>query len=182
MSLCIDVQGLTKRYAHQTILENVSVRVEQGERVIIQGPSGVGKSTFLRCLTMLEPFQAGQIQVGDLTVAPGMDERKHHDVIVSLRRQLGFVFQFFNLFPHMTVLDNLTLGPIQVLKESRSVAEDRARELLRRVGLEPRAGSFPGALSGGQQQRVGIARALAMRPRALLLDEPTSSLDPSMKA
>jgi len=181
MSLCIETRNLTKRFGVHTIIENLSLRIEQGERVIFQGPSGIGKSTFLRCLTYLEPFQEGLVHVGDITVTAGMDEDRHHDKIVALRQQLGFVFQFFNLFPHLTVLENLTLAPIKVLGYSVEEARSQAAALLKRVDLEAKASLYPHALSGGQQQRVGIARALAMKPKALLLDEPTSSLDPTMK-
>ncbi len=181
MTPLIDVRHLTKRFGSTTIVSDINLQVAAGERVILQGPSGVGKSTFLRCLTYLEPFQEGEIQVGGLTLKPGMDEQKDHALMVAIRQQLGFVFQFFNLFPHLTVIDNLTLVPVKVLghkpEEARKVAED----LLLRVGLTDKAGVLPPALSGGQQQRVGIARALAMHPTALLLDEPTSALDPEMK-
>jgi ABC-type polar amino acid transport system ATPase subunit len=181
MSLCIETQNLTKRFGSHEVVSGLSIKIEEGERVIFQGPSGVGKSTFLRCLTYLEPFQGGQVRVGDLTLEADMDERRHHRMIVSLRQQLGFVFQFFTLFPHLTVLENLTLGPVKVLGTPPEQARDAALRLLKRVDLEGKSGSYPAMLSGGQQQRIGILRALAMRPKALLLDEPTSSLDPEMK-
>ncbi len=181
MSLCIEVHQLTKFYKDHCVIKALNLHVDQGEVVVFRGPSGVGKSTFLRCLTYLEPFQEGSVQVGELTVRAGMDIRKERATIRSVRQQLGFVFQFFNLFPHLTVLENLTLGPVRVLNRSKEEVKEEAMQLLKRVGLEHKASAFPQALSGGQRQRVGIARALAMRPRAILFDEPTSSLDPEMK-
>jgi len=181
MSLCIEVNNLTKRFGDHEVISGLNLRIAESERVVFQGPSGVGKSTFLRCLTYLEPFQAGQVKVGSLVLEAGLDERKNHDLIVSLRQQLGFVFQFFHLFPHLTVMENLILGPVKVLSVPVEVAREEAMKLLRRVGLEQKVDAYPHALSGGQQQRVGIARALAMHPRAILFDEPTSSLDPAMK-
>ena len=182
MSLCINVQNLTKKYGDHLIIEDLSLTVQEREVAIFQGPSGVGKSTFLRCLTYLEPFQSGHVRVGDLDLHAGMDERRNHQTIRAVREQLGFVFQFFNLFPHLTVLQNLMIGPIKVLEKTEDEAREEGVRLLKRVGLEAKAGLYPHALSGGQQQRVGIARALAMRPKAILFDEPTSSLDPEMKA
>jgi ABC-type polar amino acid transport system ATPase subunit len=181
MSLCIRVEGLTKYYKDHLVVDDLSIAVEEGEVVIFQGPSGVGKSTFLRCLTYLEPFQKGIVRVGDLELKAGMDLRKDYPTIQLVREQLGFVFQFFNLFPHLSVLQNLTLGPTKVLNLPEEKAREEALQLLRRVGLEHKADAHPASLSGGQQQRVGIARALAMHPKAVLFDEPTSSLDPAMK-
>lgn len=181
MSLCIRVENLSKYYKDHLIIDNLSLSIEEGELVVFQGPSGIGKSTFLRCLTFLEPFQKGRVTVGDLTIHANMDMVKERAMIQSLRKSLGFVFQFFNLFPHLTVLENLTLGPVKVLMESSRKARENSMNLLRRVGLEHKAEAYPGALSGGQRQRVAIARALAMHPRAILFDEPTSSLDPEMK-
>jgi ABC-type polar amino acid transport system ATPase subunit len=181
MSLCIDVQGLSKSYKDNLVVENLSLKVQEGEIVVFKGPSGVGKSTFLRCLTYLEPFQQGLVRVGDWTLRAGMDERGEQKTITMIREQLGFVFQFFNLFPHLTVLQNLTLGPVKVLGKPVEEAEADAMALLKRVGLAEKARLFPHTLSGGQKQRVGIARALAMKPKAVLFDEPTSSLDPEMK-
>jgi len=177
----IEVEGLSKRFGTHEVISDLSLKIDEGERVIFQGPSGIGKSTFLRCLTYLEPFQAGIIKVGNLTVRPDLDEYKDHERIVSLRQQLGFVFQFFNLFPHLTVMENLMLGPVKVLGRREEEARGQALRLLERVGLKEKAQAYPAALSGGQQQRVGIARALAMRPKAILFDEPTSALDPEMK-
>jgi len=177
----IEVNGLTKRFKNHTVIDGLTLSIAEREIVIFQGPSGVGKSTFLRCLTYLEPFQEGEVRVGAHSLTPGMDERRHHDLIQNVRQDMGFVFQFFNLFPHLTVLDNMTLAPVKVLKRPLEEARARAMELLKRVGLEAKAHIHPTALSGGQQQRVGIVRALAMRPKVMLFDEPTSSLDPAMK-
>ena len=178
----IRVEHLHKRYGEHVIIEDLSLTINAGDIVVFQGASGIGKSTFLRCLTFLEPFQGGLIEVGSVGAQAGMDEHKDRDTILALRQQLGYVFQFFNLFPHLTVLENLTLGPLHVLKEDSEKARANALSLLKRVGLEHKAFQYPSALSGGQQQRVGITRALAMHPKGLLLDEPTSSLDPAMKA
>jgi ABC-type polar amino acid transport system ATPase subunit len=179
--LCIDVQNLTKSFGEHVVIDDLSLRVEEGEVVVLQGPSGVGKSTFLRCLTCLEHFQKGLVRVGDISIEAGLDVRRHRDTIRHLREQVGFVFQFFNLFPHLTILENLMLGPVRVQKRFPAEVEKEARALLERVGLSSKAAAHPSALSGGQKQRVGIARALAMRPRAVLFDEPTSALDPEMK-
>lgn len=178
----IEVSHLHKRFQDHVVIEDLSVSVEKGEVVIFQGPSGVGKSTFLRCLTLLEPFQKGTIRVGDVVLKAGMDELHDRRIIRPLRRELGFVFQSFHLFPHLSVLDNVTLGPRRVLEVPEGVARKEGLALLEQVGLTSKAGAFPRMLSGGQQQRVGIARALAMKPEAILFDEPTSSLDPAMKA
>jgi ABC-type polar amino acid transport system ATPase subunit len=177
----IENRNLTKCYGDQLVIDRLSMDIQEGEIVIFQGPSGVGKSTFLRCLTYLEPFQSGSVRVGDVVIHAGMDENRDHAAILALREQVGYVFQFFNLFPHLTVLENLTIGPTRVLEVPEEQAHDKAFKLLKRVGLELKAGSYPSALSGGQQQRVAIARALAMQPRAILFDEPTASLDPTMK-
>jgi len=177
----IEIRNLTKRYGDHLVLDNLSLDIEEGEIVIFQGPSGIGKSTLLRCLTYLEPFQKGTLQVGGVQIRAGMDEERDHAAILALREQLGYVFQFFNLFPHLTVLENLTIGPIKVLEIPEEQARDEARRLLKRVGLDHKEGAYPAALSGGQQQRVAIVRALAMQPRAILFDEPTASLDPEMK-
>lgn len=179
--LCIDVQHLSKSFGDHTVIEDLSLRVEEGEVVVVQGPSGVGKSTFLRCLTYLEPFQRGTVRVGDIEIRAGIDEKHHHDLIRRLREQMGFVFQFFNLFPHLTVLQNLALAPVRVQGRPLGEVEKESMALLERVGLAGKAKAYPDSLSEGQKQRVGIARALAMRPRAVLFDEPTSSLDPEMK-
>jgi general L-amino acid transport system ATP-binding protein len=152
----------------------VDLTVRQGEVVVIMGPSGSGKSTFLRTFNALEDFQKGSITVDGITLS---DDLRHIDAI---RREVGMVFQQFNLFPHLTVLDNLTLAPIKVRQRPRPQVERQALELLERVGIAEQAHKFPGQLSGGQQQRVAIARSLCMEPRILLFDEPTSALDPEM--
>jgi ABC-type polar amino acid transport system ATPase subunit len=170
----ISLQGVDKWYGALHVLDNVSLDVPVGAVVVIAGPSGGGKSTLIRCVNRLETIQAGQIFVDGLPV---------HDRSVKvnvLRQRVGMVFQHFNLFPHLTALENITLAPIQVKRLSREQAEEEALALLTRVGLRERAGHNPSQLSGGQQQRVAIARALAMRPKVMLFDEPTSALDPEM--
>jgi len=173
----ISVQGLVKRFGRAEILSGISIRVETGEVAAVIGPSGGGKSTFLRCINGLEPFDAGEIRVGPHTLGPhAHDARK----LQAVRRATGFVFQQFNLFPHLTALENCTAAPVHVLREPRESAAARATEMLGRVGLAGKGDSYPRDLSGGQQQRVAIARALLMRPEAILFDEPTSALDPVM--
>ncbi|WP_368736459.1 amino acid ABC transporter ATP-binding protein [Endozoicomonas sp. ONNA1] len=154
-------------------LKNVSQTIREGEVVVVVGPSGSGKSTFLRTLNQLETINAGEIVVDGISLTTPGDVNK-------LREEVGMVFQSFNLFPHLSVLDNICLAPMKVRGISRNDAEDRAVELLAKVGLSDKAGSFPPQLSGGQQQRVAIARALAMQPKIMLFDEPTSALDPEM--
>ena len=154
-------------------LKNVSQTIKEGEVVVVVGPSGSGKSTFLRTLNQLETINAGEIVVDGISLTTQGDVNK-------LREEVGMVFQSFNLFPHLSVLDNICLAPMKVRGISRSDAEDRAVELLAKVGLSDKAKSFPPQLSGGQQQRVAIARALAMQPKIMLFDEPTSALDPEM--
>ncbi len=155
-------------------LDGVSLDIEKGEVVVIIGPSGSGKSTFLRCLNLLEVPTDGQILFNGVDITD-------KDVNINIHRQkMGMVFQHFNLFPHKTILQNLTLGPIQLLKKSKAEAEEKAMSLLQRVGLADRANAYPSQLSGGQKQRVAIVRALAMEPEVMLFDEPTSALDPEM--
>ena len=155
-------------------LDGVSLDIERGEVVVVIGPSGSGKSTFLRCLNLLEMPTEGQILFNDVDIT----DKK---VNINLHRQkMGMVFQHFNLFPHMTILQNMTLAPIQLLKKSRAEAEAKAMQLLQRVGLADRAQAYPSQLSGGQKQRVAIVRALCMEPEVMLFDEPTSALDPEM--
>ncbi len=181
MPLSIKVENLSKHYGDQLVIDRLNLEITEGEVVVFKGPSGVGKSTFLRCLTYLEPFQNGAVRIGDLRIQANMDTRKERLKIKTLRQELGFVFQFFNLFPHLTVLENVMLGPLKVRGENPEKARYEAMSLLKRTGLEHKANAYPLALSGGQQQRVGITRALAMHPKAILFDEPTSSLDPEMK-
>jgi len=176
----IAVRGLVKRYGENEILKGVSFEVSRGEVAAVMGGSGSGKSTLLRCINGLEPFQAGSVGVGDYNLPPDVHPRRNADLLRAVRRRVGFVFQQFNLFPHLNVLENLIEAPLRVLGLRREVAFDRARRLLERVGLPEKADAFPRHLSGGQQQRVAIARALAMEPEVVLFDEPTSALDPAM--
>jgi ABC-type polar amino acid transport system ATPase subunit len=176
----INIQQLTKCHGPRTVLEGIDARVDSGDVIAVTGPSGVGKSTLLRCLNYLEPFEDGRIDIDDIVLKPGMS-RGHSNVLRELRRKVGMVFQQFNLFPHLSVIDNITLAPRVAAGTSRRQAEDDALSLLARVHLDDRAGAYPHQLSGGQQQRVAIARALAQRPDILLFDEPTSALDPTMK-
>lgn len=156
------------------VLKGVSLTVQRGEVVVIMGPSGSGKSTFIRTFNALEPFQKGTIEVDGIALTPKMKN------VEAIRREVGMVFQQFNLFPHLSVLDNVTLAPMEVRRWSKQQAKDIAAELLERVGILDQAHKYPGQLSGGQQQRVAIARALAMQPKIMLFDEPTSALDPEM--
>ncbi len=180
----VELLGLTKRYNGETVLENASLDVHPGETVSILGPSGAGKSTLLRCINHLEKPDSGVVRIdGEL-----LGYEAHGDHLAELsaraiarqRRHIGMVFQDFNLFPHMSVLDNVVEGPMRVLGVPRAEAVQRAKEQLIAVGLESKIGARVPGLSGGQQQRVAIARALVMRPRVMLLDEPTSALDPEM--
>ena len=167
-------RGVEKWYGDFQALAGIDMEVRKGEVVVIFGPSGSGKSTFIRTINRLEEHQRGQIIVDGIELT--------HDVknIESIRKETGMVFQQFNLFPHLTVTQNITLAPLQVRKQDKVEAEKTAMELLERVGIPEQAGKFPGQLSGGQQQRVAIARALAMKPKIMLFDEPTSALDPEM--
>ena len=169
----IKVEHLHKKFKNQEVLHDISVEIHKGDVISVIGPSGSGKSTFLRCLNALESPTKGDIFFEGQSVL----RSKNVDV---LRQKMGMVFQQFNLFPHMSILDNLTLGPRKLLKKSKEEAEEKAMVLLKRVGLEDKAGQFPLQLSGGQQQRVAIVRALAMEPDVMLFDEPTSALDPEM--
>ena len=172
----IQTRDIKKYYKGDVIraLDGVSVDIEKGEVVVVIGPSGSGKSTFLRCLNLLEVPTDGQILFDGVDITD-----KKTDINIH-RQRMGMVFQHFNLFPHMTVLDNMTLAPIKLLKKSKEEAEARAMALLDRVGLADRASTYPSQLSGGQKQRVAIVRALAMEPEVMLFDEPTSALDPEM--
>jgi len=178
----IETRNLYKSHGSLAVLRGISLCVELGEVAAIIGPSGGGKSTFLRCLNGLESFESGEIRIGDQLLSAGCERGRSQDCLRAVRRQLGMVFQQFNLFPHLTVLGNVIEAPIRVLKLSRDDAVDRAKTLLDRVGLSDKIGVRPDKLSGGQQQRVAIARALAMQPKAMLFDEPTSALDPRMTA
>jgi general L-amino acid transport system ATP-binding protein len=170
----IDISGLNKWYGSFHVLKDINLKVRRGERIVICGPSGSGKSTLIRCINRLEEHQEGSIIVDGVELT---DDLKNIDTI---RREVGMVFQHFNLFPHLTVLQNCTLAPIWVRKTPRKEAERAAMEYLERVRIPEQANKYPGQLSGGQQQRVAIARSLCMNPRIMLFDEPTSALDPEM--
>ncbi|MFW7342180.1 amino acid ABC transporter ATP-binding protein [Pollutimonas sp. H1-120] len=169
----IQFKNVSKWYGDYLALDDINAQVKQGEVIVVCGPSGSGKSTLIRTVNRLEPIQKGEIYVDDTPVhtCRSIDE---------LRSHIGFVFQQFNLFPHMNVLDNLMMAPVMLGRMNKKQAQESAETLLERVGLSHKAGAFPAQLSGGQQQRVAIARALAMRPRIMLFDEPTSALDPEM--
>jgi glutamate/aspartate transport system ATP-binding protein len=170
----ISIRNISKWYGTFQVLAECSTEVAKGEVVVVCGPSGSGKSTLIKCVNGLEPFQKGEILVDNISVG---DPKTN---LPKLRARVGMVFQHFELFPHMSVTDNLTLGQVKVLGRSREAATDKAHKLLQRVGLIDHKDKYPGQLSGGQQQRVAIARALSMDPIAMLFDEPTSALDPEM--
>ncbi|WP_322757483.1 amino acid ABC transporter ATP-binding protein [Synechococcus sp. CBW1107] len=175
MPLMIEARGVQKWYPNGFhALRGVDLSVRRGEVVVIMGPSGSGKSTFLRTFNALETFQKGTIEVDGIALTDDLQQ------IDTVRREVGMVFQQFNLFPHLTVLDNLLLAPVLVRRRSREQVRRQALQLLERVGIAEQAQKYPGQLSGGQQQRVAIARSLCMEPRIMLFDEPTSSLDPEM--
>lgn len=174
----IAVEQLKKSYGPHTVLRGITMSQPKGEAAVIIGPSGCGKSTFLRCLNQLETIDSGKVTVSDITFN---HEPMDHDTQHRLRLRAGMVFQSFNLFPHLTVMQNITIAPIRVNGEARESAEGRARDLLKKVGLLDRADFHPFQLSGGQQQRAAIARALAMQPEVMLFDEPTSALDPELR-
>ena len=178
-NIIIEAKGVKKYFSSRVsgkikALDGVSTQIHQGEVVVIVGPSGSGKSTFLRCMNLLEIPTGGQILFKDVDITD-----KKVDINIH-RQKMGMVFQHFNLFPHMTVLENMTLAPIHLLKQSKEEAESKAMVLLQRVGLADRADAYPSQLSGGQKQRIAIVRALAMEPEVMLFDEPTSALDPEM--
>ena len=178
-NIIIEAKGVKKYFSSRVsgkikALDGVSTQIHQGEVVVIVGPSGSGKSTFLRCMNLLEIPTGGQILFRDVDITD-----KKVDINIH-RQKMGMVFQHFNLFPHMTVLENMTLAPIHLLKQSKEEAEAKAMNLLQRVGLADRADAYPSQLSGGQKQRIAIVRALAMEPEVMLFDEPTSALDPEM--
>ena len=179
----IVVEQLVKSYDSNRVLHGIDHTQERGEAIVLIGPSGCGKSTFLRCLNQLEIADSGRITIGDVTITGGHAPRttEERERQRQLRIRAGMVFQQFNLFPHRTVLQNVTEAPIVVKGTPKLEAETRARELLAKVGLEKKADAYPAQLSGGQQQRVAIARALAMEPQVMLFDEPTSALDPELR-
>lgn len=170
----ISVESVDKRYGNFQALKDVTLHVGRGEKVVICGPSGSGKSTLIRCINGLETHEAGRIVVNGIELTTDLKS------IERIRRQVGMVFQSFNLFPHLTVLENLTLAPIRIQKLAKAEAEAQAMQYLARVKIPEQAQKFPGQLSGGQQQRVAIARALCLKPEVMLFDEPTSALDPEM--
>lgn len=170
----IEVKDLKKAYGSRVILKGINEKIEKGEKVVIIGPSGGGKSTFLRCLNQLETPDSGSILFEDCDITDKKTDINH------IRQKMGMVFQHFNLFPHLTVLQNITLAPVTLKIMSKNDAEKKAMELLKRIGLDDKADSYPAMLSGGQKQRIAIVRALAMNPELILFDEPTSALDPEM--
>jgi general L-amino acid transport system ATP-binding protein len=172
--VAVDLIGVNKWYADFHVLKDINLRVMKGERIVIAGPSGSGKSTMIRCINALEEHQKGKIVVDGIELTNDLKK------IDEVRREVGMVFQHFNLFPHLTILENCTLGPIWVRKMPRAQAEEVAMEYLERVKIPEQAKKYPGQLSGGQQQRVAIARSLCMNPHVMLFDEPTSALDPEM--
>ena len=170
----ITVKNLEKSFGDHQVLRGIDQTIEQGEKVVVIGPSGSGKSTFLRCLNLLEKPTGGEIWFEGQNITD-----KNTDISI-LRQKMGMVFQQFNLFPHLTVLENITLAPVQLKLQSPLEAQNKAKGLLERIGLWDKAGAYPGQLSGGQKQRIAIVRALAMNPDVMLFDEPTSALDPEM--
>lgn len=170
----ISFSNVNKWFGDFHVLKDINLEIAEGEVVVVCGPSGSGKSTLIRCINRLEPIQKGEITVD------GQNINDHRTNLTMLRAEIGFVFQQFNLYPHMTVLENITLAPVLVRKSRRRDAEELAMQLLERVNIPDKATSFPSQLSGGQQQRVAIARGLAMKPKIMLFDEPTSALDPEM--
>lgn len=173
-NVMIRVEGLEMAFGDLKVLNGISTEIRKGEVLVLLGPSGCGKSTFLRCLNLLEQPTGGKVFLNDVELTdPKTDINKQ-------RQKMMMVFQHFNLFPHKTIMENLTIGPIKLLKKSRKEADSKAMELLKRVGLEDKATAYPSQLSGGQKQRVAICRALAMDPEVILFDEPTSALDPEM--
>ena len=173
-TLILETKELQKSFGSINVLKGINTEIKKGEVIVVIGPSGSGKSTFLRCLNRLEEATGGQV------IFKGTDITDRKVNIDIHRQKMGMVFQHFNLFPHKTVLENMTLAPIKLLKKPKAEAEKEARELLKKVGLEDRANAYPSQLSGGQKQRIAIVRALCMKPEVMLFDEPTSALDPEM--
>jgi polar amino acid transport system ATP-binding protein len=184
MTAMVRAEAVHKRFGRLEVLKGITLDVQRGEVMCLLGPSGSGKSTFLRCINHLEKINSGRLSVDGELVGYRESGDKLHELhereVARKRAEIGMVFQHFNLFPHMTALENVTLAPIRVAKFPRGEAESRARDLLGRVGLADKISTYPVALSGGQQQRVAIARALAMQPKLMLFDEPTSALDPEL--
>ncbi|MGC8626556.1 MAG: amino acid ABC transporter ATP-binding protein [Acidimicrobiales bacterium] len=180
----VKADGVRKHFGRHEVLRGIDLEVRTGEVMCMIGPSGSGKSTFLRCINHLEKVDGGRLSVGGHLVGYKEQGGKLYELrdreVCQRRAEVGMVFQHFNLFPHMTALENVTIGPVRVKGEPKVIADKRARELLARVGLADKVGSYPRQLSGGQQQRVAIARALAMQPKLMLFDEPTSALDPEL--
>ena len=170
----IEVKGLKKEFDGLKVLNGIDYTINQGEKIVVIGPSGSGKSTFLRCLNLLEEPTGGEIWFDGTNITDPQND------INNMRQKMGMVFQHFNLFPHMTVLDNITFAPVRLKMQTKAEAKENALRLLRRIGLEDKAGEYPNKLSGGQKQRIAIVRALAMNPEVMLFDEPTSALDPEM--
>jgi glutamate transport system ATP-binding protein len=170
----VELASVRKSFGDNLVLDEIELRIDRGEAVVVAGPSGSGKSTMLRCINGLEPIDSGTIRFDGEKV----DSNDRH--VYGIRAQIGMVFQSFNLFPHMTVRQNITMAPIEVERASKEAANQRANQLLERVGIPEKADEYPADLSGGQQQRVAIARALAVNPKLMLFDEPTSALDPEM--
>ncbi|MET7751781.1 amino acid ABC transporter ATP-binding protein [Micromonospora sp. NPDC005367] len=182
--LMVQAEQVHKSFGHLEVLKGIDLEVRSGEVCCLLGPSGSGKSTFLRCINHLEKINAGRIRVDGELIGYREHSGKLHELrqkeVAAQRRSIGMVFQRFNLFPHMTALENVIEAPVRVKRESKAAARERAEALLARVGLGDKMGNYPGQLSGGQQQRVAIARALAMQPKLMLFDEPTSALDPEL--
>jgi ABC-type polar amino acid transport system ATPase subunit len=170
----VELASVRKSFGDNLVLDGIELTIDRGEAVVVAGPSGSGKSTMLRCINGLEPIDSGTIRFDGQAVESGARS------VYGIRAEIGVVFQAFNLFPHMTVLQNITMAPLEVKHASKAAAQQRARELLERVGIPEKADDYPADLSGGQQQRVAIARALAVDPKLMLFDEPTSALDPEM--
>lgn len=170
----IEVKGLKKEFNGLKVLNGIDYKIKQGEKIVVIGPSGSGKSTFLRCLNLLEEPTEGEVWFGGVNITDPQND------INKMRQKMGMVFQHFNLFPHMTVLGNITFAPVRLGLQTKEEANANAMRLLKRIGLEDKANEYPNRLSGGQKQRIAIVRALAMNPEVLLFDEPTSALDPEM--